>query len=72
MCRNLQIRNGYADVDDSQNEMKQFLKDCNLVHHLETLTYSGFLDVEDLIDEDIQLLGRGCTQSAMSRDSLRT
>lgn len=52
ICRNLHSRQGYANVDDSQNEMKQFLKDCNLINHLEILTYSGFLDVEDLADED--------------------
>ena len=32
--------------------MKKFLNQCNLSHHLEVLSFAGFIDVEDLVDED--------------------
>ena len=32
--------------------MLQFLKDCNLIQHLQILSYSGFIDVEDLAEEN--------------------
>ena len=51
--RNLQLRNGQDNLDDlSANEMLQFLKDCNLIQHLQILSYSGFIDVEDLAEEN--------------------
>ena len=52
IARNLQKRGGFDLVDDSKNEMKKFLNQCNLSHHLEVLSFAGFIDVEDLVDED--------------------
>ena len=52
IVRNLQKRKGFDLIDDSKSEMKKFLNQCNLSHHLEVLSFAGFIDVEDLVDED--------------------